>query len=45
MEKEFVPVRKPGKLPYKTYSISYELEYGKSTLEMHVDAIDKGEKL
>src|SRR5690606_41409169 len=39
MEKEFVPVRKPGKLPYKTYSISYELEYGKSTLEMHVDAI------
>jgi len=45
MEKEFVPVRKPGKLPYKTYSISYELEYGKSTLEMHVDAIDKGEKV
>ena len=45
MEKEFVPVRKPGKLPYKMYSISYELEYGKSTLEMHVDAIDKGEKV
>jgi Adenine/guanine phosphoribosyltransferases and related PRPP-binding proteins len=45
MEKEFVPVRKPGKLPYKTYSISYELEYGKSTLEMHVDAINKGEKV
>lgn len=45
MEKEFVPVRKPGKLPCKTYSISYELEYGKSTLEMHVDAIDKGEKV
>lgn len=45
MEKEFVPIRKPGKLPYKTYSISYELEYGRATLEMHVDAIDKGEKV
>lgn len=34
----FVPVRKKGKLPYKTKSITYELEYGTDTLEIHVDA-------
>lgn len=41
----FVPVRKPGKLPYKTVEASYELEYGADTLCMHVDAIEKGEKI
>src|SRR5690606_26974650 len=41
----FVPVRKPGKLPYKTYSEVYELEYGKDTLEIHQDAIKKGENV
>lgn len=35
----FVPVRKPGKLPRKTYSESYELEYGTDSLELHCDAI------
>ncbi len=35
----FVPVRKPGKLPAKTVSIEYELEYGTDTLEMHMDAL------
>lgn len=40
----FVPVRKKGKLPYKTISASYELEYGTDTLEMHVDAIGPGQK-
>lgn len=35
----FVPVRKKGKLPYKTNSATYELEYGTDTLEMHQDAI------
>src|SRR5947199_8887522 len=35
----FVPVRKPGKLPAKTVSVSYELEYGSNTLEIHKDAI------
>ena len=35
----FIPVRKPGKLPAETYQQSYELEYGKDTLEMHVDAL------
>lgn len=37
----FVPIRKPGKLPYKTHSIEYELEYGKDSLEIHIDAISK----
>ena len=41
----FVPVRKPGKLPYKTVSISYELEYGSDTLCMHEDALLRGEKV
>jgi adenine phosphoribosyltransferase len=35
----FSVVRKPGKLPYETHSASYELEYGKDTLEIHVDAV------
>ncbi len=35
----FIPVRKPGKLPYKTIAEVYALEYGTSTLEMHVDAV------
>jgi adenine phosphoribosyltransferase len=35
----FVPVRKAGKLPYETFDVSYELEYGTDTLEMHVDAV------
>lgn len=41
----FIPVRKPKKLPYKTISASYELEYGQDTLEMHIDAIQKGDKV
>lgn len=41
----FVPVRKPGKLPAKTVSQSYELEYGNDRLEMHADAIAAGEKV
>ncbi|MHC1788885.1 adenine phosphoribosyltransferase [Solidesulfovibrio sp.] len=41
----FVPVRKPGKLPYKTVSVSYDLEYGSDTLCMHEDAILRGEKV
>lgn len=35
----FVPIRKAGKLPYKTYQESYNLEYGQATIEMHVDAM------
>lgn len=41
----FVPVRKPGKLPREVISESYELEYGKDTLEIHVDAIKPGDKV
>ncbi|HFS67301.1 MAG TPA: adenine phosphoribosyltransferase [Flavobacteriia bacterium] len=41
----FVPIRKPGKLPYKTYSEDYELEYGTDSLSMHIDAIKPGEKV
>jgi adenine phosphoribosyltransferase len=41
----FIPVRKPKKLPYKTISASYALEYGTDTLEIHIDAIKKGEKV
>ena len=39
----FVPVRKPGKLPWKTKSVSYELEYGTDALEIHKDAITEGQ--
>ncbi len=41
----FVPVRKPKKLPAKTSSISYDLEYGKDTLEIHEDAIKPGDRV
>lgn len=41
----FVPVRKPGKLPYDTISEDYELEYGSNTLEIHSDAVKEGEKV
>ena len=40
-----VPIRKPGKLPYKKHSFSYELEYGSDTLEMHVDGVAPGENV
>ncbi len=38
----FVPIRKEGKLPYKKFSVAYDLEYGKATMEIHVDAMKKG---
>jgi adenine phosphoribosyltransferase len=41
----FVPVRKPGKLPAETLRISYELEYGSNALEIHQDAIQKGQRI
>jgi adenine phosphoribosyltransferase len=41
----FVPVRKPGKLPYRTHSFRYELEYGSDTLHIHVDGIAPGQRV
>jgi len=43
--KGLIPVRKPGKLPADTVQVSYELEYGTDSLEMHADAIQKGQKV
>ena len=43
--KGFVPVRKPGKLPYQTEKIEYSLEYGSGQLEIHADALDKGTRV
>ena len=42
---KFIPVRKPGKLPFETQSFSYELEYGSDTLHMHVDALDSHDRV
>lgn len=41
----FIPIRKKGKLPYKTESFTYDLEYGQDTLEVHIDALQKGAKV
>ncbi len=41
----FVPVRKPGKLPAATHKVSYDLEYGTDSLEIHQDAIDPGQRV
>jgi adenine phosphoribosyltransferase len=41
----FVPVRKPGKLPFDTHAFHYELEYGTDTLEMHIDGIAPGQNV
>ncbi len=43
--KGFVPIRKKGKLPAETIGHDYELEYGSDRIEIHVDAIEKGEKI
>lgn len=41
----FIPVRKPGKLPAKTLQETYALEYGADTIEMHEDAVEKGQRI
>ena len=41
----FVPLRKPGKLPYDVQSVSYDLEYGTASLEAHIDAIGAGDRI
>src|SRR5712671_4375023 len=45
LRKPLVPLRKPGKLPYRTYSLKYELEYGTAELHMHIDGIPEGAKV
>ncbi len=45
LKKGFIPVRKKGKLPRETVSASYDLEYGQATIEIHKDAIKKGQKV
>jgi len=45
MNKAFVPIRKKGKLPRETVSVSYELEYGTAEIEIHKDAIQPGQKV
>lgn len=39
----FVPIRKPGKLPAETYSVSYDLEYGQDSIFIHTDALEEGD--
>ena len=41
----FVPIRKPGKLPWETRSVSYDLEYGSDELEIHTDAVAEGQRV
>ncbi|MEQ9303434.1 MAG: adenine phosphoribosyltransferase, partial [Marinoscillum sp.] len=41
----FIPVRKAGKLPFKTIKHAYDLEYGSAEIEIHIDAIEKGQKV
>jgi adenine phosphoribosyltransferase len=41
----FIPIRKPGKLPAKSIKETYDLEYGKDALEIHADAVDKGQRV
>jgi len=41
----FVPIRKPGKLPFSTHSSSYELEYGTDSLEVHTDCVSHGQRV
>ncbi len=45
LRKPLVPLRKPGKLPYRTHSYSYDLEYGSAELHVHVDAITPGARV
>lgn len=45
LEAGFVPLRKPGKLPWETIRQNYSLEYGTDALEMHVDAVEPGERV
>jgi adenine phosphoribosyltransferase len=45
LQKPFVPLRKPGKLPHTTHSFAYELEYGTAELHVHIDAVRPGARV
>jgi adenine phosphoribosyltransferase len=45
LQKPLVPLRKPGKLPYRTYSLKYDLEYGSAELHMHIDGVSEGARV
>ncbi|MCC3145360.1 adenine phosphoribosyltransferase [Halanaerobium sp. Z-7514] len=45
LDRGFIPIRKPGKLPHEVLKKEYELEYGKNVLEIHKDAINEGDKI
>jgi adenine phosphoribosyltransferase len=45
LKRPLVPLRKPGKLPYRTYAFQYDLEYGSAELQVHVDGIVKGQRV
>jgi adenine phosphoribosyltransferase len=45
LRKPLIPLRKPGKLPYSTHSMSYDLEYGSAELHVHIDGIKPGAKV
>lgn len=45
LRKPLVPLRKPGKLPYRTYSLKYDLEYGQAELHMHTDGVAPGARV
>ena len=45
LKKPLIPLRKPGKLPYRTYSLKYELEYGSAELHVHIDGVNTGAKV
>src|SRR5205085_5385 len=45
LQKPLVPLRKPGKLPYRTHSLSYVLEYGSAELQVHTDGVTAGHRV
>jgi adenine phosphoribosyltransferase len=45
LERPLIPLRKPGKLPYRTHALQYDLEYGSAELQMHVDGVAAGENV
>jgi adenine phosphoribosyltransferase len=45
LKKPLIPLRKPGKLPFRTYSLKYELEYGTAELQMHIDGVVGGHRV